>query len=99
MPQSYTNLIYHLVFATKNRQPLITDEIKPRLYDYSGGIIRQQGGVSIAINGMADHLRILAKLRPDRAVSEVLRELKAHSSGWMHEIFPEVKDFSWQKGY
>jgi putative transposase len=99
MPQSFTNLIYHIVFSTKNRQMLINNDIKPRLYDYIGGTIRKQSGIALAINGMEDHIHVLAKLRPDKAVSAVLRDLKANSSGWMHEVFPTLKDFSWQKGY
>jgi REP element-mobilizing transposase RayT len=99
MPQSYTNLIYHIVFSTKNRQSLISDDIKARLFDYIGGTIRKQGGIALAINGMSDYLHVLAKLRADKAVSDVLRDLKANSSGWMHEVFPELKDFSWQNGY
>ena len=48
---------------------------------------------------MNDHLHVLAKLRPDESLSNVLRDLKANSSGWMHKVFPEIKDFSWQNGY
>ncbi len=48
---------------------------------------------------MDDHVHVLAKLRPDKAVSDVLRDLKANSSGWMKDVFPELKDFSWQNGY
>lgn len=99
MPQSYTNLIYHIVFSTKNRSPLITDGVKTRLYDYIGGTIRKQGGIALAIGGMSDHLHILAKLRADKAVSDVVRDLKANASGWMKEVFAELKDFSWQNGY
>jgi len=42
---------------------------------------------------------MLAKLRPDRAVSDVLRDLKANASGWMHDVFPALTHFSWQRGY
>lgn len=99
MPKSYTNLIYHFVFATKDREPLITTDVQPRLYDYIGGTIRGQGGVALAINGMPDHVHILTKLRPDKSVSDVLRDLKANASGWMHDVFPEQQNFSWQNGY
>ncbi len=99
MPQSYTNLIYHLVYSTKDRRPLITENRQSRLYDYIGGMIRKRGGISLAIGGMSDHVHILAKLRPDKALSDVLRDIKANSTGWMHEVFPEMRDFSWQKGY
>lgn len=99
MPQSYTNLIYHIVYSTKERQPLITNDLKPRLYDYIGGMIRKRGGICLAIGGMNDHVHILAKLKPDKALSEVLRDLKANSTGWMHDVFPEMSDFTWQRGY
>jgi putative transposase len=99
MSDSYTNLLYHIVFSTKERRPLITPEYEPRLYEYIGGTIRGLGGVSLELNGTADHVHLLAKLRPDRALSDVLRKLKAHATGWMHDVFPALKDFSWQRGY
>ena len=99
MAKSYTNLLYHFVFSTKNRQPLIAGAAQTQLYDYLGGTVRHLGGVSLALNGTADHVHLLAKLRPDRAVSDVLRDVKANASGWLHEVFPDMKDFSWQNGY
>ncbi len=99
MPRSYTNLIYHIVFSTKDRKPLIRNENEERLYEYIGGIIRGLGGILLIINGVSDHVHILAKLRPDRSVSDVLRDLKSNASGWMHDVFPHAKDFSWQNGY
>jgi len=99
MAETFTNLIYHIVFSTKNRQPLITGAYQSRLYDYVGGTIRDLGGISLAINGTEDHVHLLAKLRPDKALSDVLRDLKANASGWMRDVFPDLKDFSWQRGY
>ncbi len=99
MPRSHTNLIYHIVFATKDRQAFLTAEREQRLYEYIGGIIRGLGGICLAINGMPDHVHILAKLRPDKALSDVLRDIKANSSGWIHDAFPDAADFSWQNGY
>jgi len=99
MAKSYTNLIYHIVFSTKDRRPLITPELRSRLYEYIGGTIRGLGGIALAINGVDDHIHVLAKLRPDKSLSAVLRDLKANSSGWMRDVFPDSKDFSWQNGY
>jgi REP element-mobilizing transposase RayT len=99
MSQSFTNLLYHLIFSTEERRPIITLDYKPRLYDYIGGIIRGLGGISLGIGGAADHVHVLAKLRPERSLSDVLRDLKANASGWMHDVFPETRDFSWQRGY
>ena len=99
MSQSYTNLLYHLIFSTKDRRPIITLDYRPRLYDYIGGIIRGLGGIPLGIGGVADHVHVLAKLRPERALSDVLRDLKANASGWMHDVFPEAQDFGWQRRY
>jgi len=78
---------------------LITNEREERLYEYIGGIVRGLGGILLMINGVEDHVHVLAKLRPDRSVSDVLRDVKANSSGWMHDVFPDASDFSWQNGY
>jgi REP element-mobilizing transposase RayT len=71
---SLTNLLYHLVFATQDRHQWITDEIEQRLYEYLGGIIRGQRGTSLEINGVEDHVHMLAKLHQSRAVADVPRE-------------------------
>ena len=99
MSQSFTNLIYHIIFSTKDRRPLITLDYQPRLYQYIGGTIRGLNGIPLGINGMEDHVHVLARLRPDKALSDVLRDLKAGASGWMHDVFPCLSDFSWQRGY
>ena len=69
MSDSYTNLLYHIVFSTKDRRPLIKADYQVRLYDYIGGTIRTAGGISLELNGTDDHVHLLAKLRPDRALS------------------------------
>ena len=99
MPDSYTNLLYHLVFSTKDHRPLITPDKEVRLYEYMGGIVRELGGISLELNGTDDHVHQLVKLRPDKAVSDVLRDLKCNASGWMHDVFPSMRNFSWQRGY
>src|SRR5258706_15283251 len=98
MSDSYTNLLYHIVFSTKDRRPLITPEYQLRLYDYIGGTIRAVGGVSLELNGTEDHLHLLAKLRPDGSLSDELRDLKANATVWMHDGFPSLKNFSLQRG-
>jgi len=99
MPQSYTCLHYHLVFSTKNRSPSITPEIKGRLWEYLGGIVRNAGGIPIQIGGAEDHVHLLVTLRQQPALADFMRELKAGSSGWVHDTFPDAQDFWWQTGY
>jgi REP element-mobilizing transposase RayT len=99
MPQSYTSLHYHLIFSTKNRIPAITADIEPRLWEYLAGIIRALNGHPIQIGGIEDHVHLLVSLRQDLALKDVMRELKARSSGWVHEEFPLATDLWWQAGY
>lgn len=99
MPQSFTCLHYHLVFSAKYRSPVITPDIRPRLWEYLGGIVRGHKGVPIQIGGTDDHVHLLVTLRQDPAVANFLRELKAGSSRWVHDTFPAARGFGWQAGY
>jgi REP element-mobilizing transposase RayT len=96
---SFTQLTYHVVFATKYRHPTITNAIRERLYEYIGGTIRAKKGHLIEIGGMPDHVHILARLPPSLAVSDVVRDIKANSSKWMNEQPDAAQTFEWQKGY
>lgn len=97
MPQSHTRLLYHVVFATKNREPLIADAWAADLYEYIGGIVRERRGDLIAAGGIADHVHLLVRLHAERAVSDVVRDIKAVSSGWRHDRGDAA--FWWQNGY
>lgn len=99
MSSSYCNLRYHIVFSTKRREPWLTPEIRPRAHQYLGGAIRDENGIALIINGTADHLHILAKLRQDKAISKLVGELKANSSGWISRTFENCAGFAWQEGY
>jgi len=99
MSQSYCNLLYHMVFSTKYREPLITEEIRERIYAYLGGAIKGEKGIPILINGMEDHVHILAALHQDSSVSAVLRNIKSNSSKWLHRDLKGHENFWWQSGY
>ena len=99
MPHSYTSLFYHIVFSTKERYPFLNLDVRARVYDYLGGAIRSEEGTSLIVNGVADHVHILARLRQDKAIADVLRDIKANSSGWIHDRFPNLSKFAWQGGY
>jgi REP element-mobilizing transposase RayT len=85
MADTFTNLLYHLVFSTKNRQPLITEDVRERLYQYMGGIIRGEGGSLLEIGGVPDHVHLLARFKPDVSVSEMIKRIKSKSSQWLNE--------------
>jgi len=99
MGHSFTNNLYHIVFSTKKRRPVLTDEIRDRLFPYIGGVARNSGGSTILANGAEDHIHILAKIRPDVAVSQFVSKLKANSSRWLAQTFPAINWLGWQAGY
>jgi len=98
MPQSYTCCHYHVVFSTKGRARLIADDMRDRLYGYMGGIVRNLDGEALRIGGTGDHVHLLIRLHVSRALADVMRELKACSSRWMHETMANTA-FAWQPGY
>jgi len=94
---SYTNLLYHVVYGTKGRVPLITSDLKNRLHEYLGGIVNGLGCTPIEINGMAEHVHLLVKIRPTISVSEFLSKLKSSSSIWARR--QTQGRFAWQAKY
>jgi len=99
MSQSYCNLLVHMVFSTKYRKPLITDDIRERVYSYLGGALKGENCIPMLINGMEDHVHILAALHQTSAPADVLRNIKSNSSKWLHRDVPGHGDFAWQSGY
>lgn len=100
MSLTLSNLTYHIVFSTKYREPLITPQLRGELYPYIGGVVRNKGGVLVRIGGVADHLHLVVRLRPDIALSDMVRLLKANSSKWVNERGNEGGGrFAWQAGY
>ena len=98
MSNTYTNLLFHIVYSTKYRKPLIKPAWRDDLYAYMGGIIRDSHGILLAAGGMADHVHLLAKLPPTIAVSDMLRLIKTNSSRWLRDR-EDVSYFEWQEGY
>jgi REP element-mobilizing transposase RayT len=99
MGHTYTDLLAHVIFSTKDRAPLLDAELKARLFPYMGGILRELGATPLLINGPADHAHLLVVSPAKVALSELVGKLKANSSGWVHREFPERKSFAWQTGY
>ncbi len=97
MGSTFFTLHYHIVFATKERRPLIRPEWRGRLHAYIGGIARGLDGIPEAVGGVEDHVHILASLRPTHCVSDFLRDLKKDATNWVKENFDP--GFAWQEGY
>ncbi len=97
MSHTSDNILLHLIFSTHQRRPLIKPEFCAELFAYLGGIIRQLNGVALIINGTADHVHMLVRIRPSHSASEIARLVKTNSSRWIHEKWSS--DFAWQTGY
>ena len=99
MPQSFGCLHVHIVFSTKNREALIDSDFAARLCSYIGGVVRADKCVLIAAGGMPDHIHLLVSLGRETTVAQLVCRVKANSSGWLHETFPDLAGFAWQAGY
>ena len=98
MPSTHLSLHYHLVFGTKDHATVIAPAWRGDLHAFMGGIVRTLGGVPEAVGGVSDHVHLLVGLRATHCLADVLRELKAVSSRWVHET-PGARVFAWQEGY
>jgi REP element-mobilizing transposase RayT len=99
MAATLTNLLYHVIFSTKDREPLIQSTFRDELEKYIAGIVRNEGGILLDIGGMPDHLHLVAKSKPDRSVAEMVRLIKTNSSRWLNERYGASGRFAWQSGY
>lgn len=99
MPQSLSSILIHLVFSTKNRQPLINPDMERELYRYMATVFKNAGCPSLAIDGTEDHLHILFVLSRTKTVADVVEEIKTSSSRWIKEKGPIYRHFQWQTGY
>ena len=99
MAHTYTSLLAHVIFSTKDRRPVLGEELRPRLFPYMGGILREVGVTAVAINGPADHVHALLAVPAAVALADAVRVLKTNSSRWVHEQWPQRRAFGWQSGY
>ena len=99
MGHTFTRLLTHAIFSTAGRAPVVADAIRNDVHAYFGGIVRELGGTAIAIGGTADHLHALLQLGADTNIADCLRIAKTNSSRWVHEKWPDRRDFAWQRGY
>ena|SRR5215831_8814233 len=96
---SYVSSYFHCVFSTKERRPLITPDLRERLYPFLGGIARQNQMKALEIGGMADHVHLLLSLPATLSTAKALQLIKGGSSRWVHDTFPQHWLFRWQIKY
>src|SRR5947209_4063186 len=98
MAHSFSKLLYHVIFSTKNREPWLEPEWRPQLFAYVAGIVNELNGKALLINGPTDHVHLLLSLPASLAVADAIRVVKTNSSKWVHDTWPDRSTFAWQTG-
>lgn len=99
MPQSLARLHIHLVFSTKNREPLITDPVRDSLHAYMATVLQNLGCTPVLINSVEDHAHLLFDLSRTVSISQVVEDVKKASSKWIKTQGAAFAAFAWQSGY
>lgn len=99
MPNTYSQIYIHVVFAVKFRAQLIAPEWEDHLYRYITGIVIGKDQLLIAINGMPDHMHILIGMKPSCCLSDLVREVKKSSVEFIRQQQLSPFRFQWQEGF
>jgi REP element-mobilizing transposase RayT len=99
MPQSLARLHLHLIFSTKNREPILHDSVRDSLHRYMATVLQNLDCPPVLINSVEDHIHILFELGRTIAVCDAVEEVKKTSSKWIKTQGREFAGFAWQAGY
>ena len=99
MANTYTQLYTHIVFHVKSTGIIMRDEDLERVFQYIGGIIRDEGAIPFAVGGVADHIHILTTLPKNMSLADFMCVIKANSSKWLRRLDSYYESFRWQDGY
>ena len=99
MPQSLANLYVHLIFATKDRVPHLTQKLRPDLHAYLATVLTNLNSPAVLINSVADHVHVLFNMGRTVTLAQVVEDVKKSSSKWLKTQGPGLGAFAWQAGY
>ena len=97
MPLSLSNIILHIVFSTKNREPSLDTDTQQKIYAYFVKAFADHKCPIYKIGGTKDHIHIACSFARTLTVGDLIRDVKISSTKWIKE--KTLKEFSWQKGY
>jgi len=99
MTNTYTQIYIQLVFCVKKREKLIDKSWRQELFMYISGILKNKDQKLYAIGGVEDHIHILVSIKPSISISDLVRDIKMHSSSWINQKHLARKKFEWQPGF
>lgn len=96
---TYTQVLYHIIFSTKNRENVLLEDNREKLFRFIWGIIKNKKSTLYQINGVEDHIHIATHLHPTICLSDFVKDIKVSSSLMIknENIFPGFT--GWQDGY
>ncbi len=99
MPQSLSKVILHVIFSTKNREPWLDSNVRPRMHAYLATICRDLGAELVHVGGVADHVHIVTTLPRTLSQAQLIEQIKKASSKWIKARDVRYRGFFWQRGY
>ena len=99
MAQSLAEILVHVVFSTKNREPVLSDDVRDELHAYIGGIVDNHGGTLLKAGSVSDHIHLLISHPRTCSPSALVGHIKVGTTLWLKSKTPTLADFHWQAGY
>jgi REP element-mobilizing transposase RayT len=99
VPQSLSKVVLHIIFSTKNREPWLDPEVRPRMHAYLATICRDVGADFVRVGGVADHVHIITTLPRTVSQAQFIAQIKKTSSKWIKALDARYRSFLWQRGY
>lgn len=97
--RSQCRVAIHLIWATKNRRPWLSDPVRPRVLAILGRMASYRHCRPLAIGGWVEHVHLYVALSPQIPIVHLVNALKANSTSWIRQNLPDLASFAWQRGY
>jgi putative transposase len=99
MPQSLSKVILHIIFSTKDREPWLNSDVRPRMHAYLATICRDLGAEFVRVGGVSDHIHLATTLPRTLSQAQLIEQIKKTSSKWIKALDARYRGFFWQRGY
>lgn len=99
MPQSLSKIIIHVIFSTRDREPWLDRDVRPRMHGYLATICRELNAEAFLVGGVLDHVHLVTTLPRTLSLAELVEVVKKTSSRWIKALDPKYRGFYWQRGY
>jgi putative transposase len=99
MSTTFTQLYTHIVFAVGGKKSFLNQNSEAEIYEFISNLAAKLGHELLIVNGTTDHIHLLVKLNPARAISDLVRDIKKQSSYFINHKLTTNKKFNWEKGF